>query len=65
MLDRVLSIDEVGSFAAVPLGQIAAGILIETSSAGSTYLAAGLGVVIASAVSFLLKDMRRLSYHES
>lgn len=62
VLGRVLSVDEVGSYAAIPLGQVAAGVLIQSTGIVSTYLVAGIGIVLTSVVGAFLKDMRNLRY---
>jgi DHA3 family tetracycline resistance protein-like MFS transporter len=64
VLGRVLSIDEVGSYAAIPLGQIAAGLLIEKSGIVATYMVAGFGILITAMTMLLLKDLRNLRYVE-
>lgn len=60
VLGRVLSIDEVGSFAAIPLGQISAGLLIVSSSITYTYLIAGLGLLATGLITIFLRDLRNL-----
>jgi MFS family permease len=62
VLGRVLSVDEVGSFAAIPAGQIVAGILISSSGIVFNYLTAGAGVVLTVLVMFSLRDLRNFRY---
>lgn len=62
ILGRVLSIDEVGSYAAVPLGQVAGGILTGGFGVIMTYTVAGFGVLATGIATLLLKDVRRLRY---
>lgn len=62
VLGRVLSIDEVGSYAAVPLGQVAGGILTGSFGVISTYTVAGVGVLVTGIATLLLKDVRSLRY---
>jgi len=62
ILGRVLSVDEVGSFAAIPLGQIAAGLLISSSGIVFSYLVSGAGVVVTAVAMVFLKDLRNFRY---
>jgi MFS family permease len=62
VLGRVLSVDEVGSYAAIPLGQIAAGIMIQSTGIVSTYLLAGVGIIVTAVAGAFLRDLRNLQY---
>jgi hypothetical protein len=62
ILGRVLSVDDVGSYAAVPVGQIVAGLLISMSGIVFNYLVAGVGVLLTVSVMFFLKDLRNFRY---
>jgi len=62
ILGRVLSVDEVGSYAAVPMGQIVAGLLISMSGIVFNYLVAGVGVLLTVSVMLFLKDLRNFRY---
>lgn len=62
VLGRVLSVDEVGSYAAIPLGQVVGGLLIQSYGVVPTYLVAGIGIVATAGATVLLKDMRRFRY---
>ena len=62
VLGRVLSVDEVGSFAAIPMGQIVAGLLISMSGIVFNYLVAGVGVLLTVLVMAFLKDLRNFRY---
>ena len=62
ILGRVLSVDEVGSFASIPMGQIVAGLLISSSGIVLNYLTAGLGVILTVFVMIFLKDLRNFRY---
>lgn len=62
ILGRILSVDEVGSFAAVPMGQIAAGLLISMSGIVFNYVVAGSGVLLKVFVMVFLKDLRDFRY---
>ena len=65
ILGRVLSVDEVGSYAAIPIGQIVAGVLISTSGIVVNYLAAGLGIILTGIAMLFLSDLRNLKYINS
>ena len=62
VLGRVLSVDEVGSVAAIPMGQIVAGLLISMSGIVFNYLVAGIGVLLTVSVMAFLKDLRNFRY---
>lgn len=62
ILGRILSVDEVGSFAAIPLGQIVAGLLIASAGIELNYLIAGGGVIITATAMLFLKDLRNFRY---
>lgn len=59
-LARVYSYDMLGSFLAVPLGQILAGRLAETFGLRTTVTAAGAVVALAAAATLLGRDTRNL-----
>jgi MFS family permease len=59
---RFFSIDEVGSFAVIPLGQIAGGVLLTTVGIPVTYVVAGLGSFGCTATLLLSRSVRRLAY---
>jgi MFS family permease len=59
-LARVYSIDAVGSFVAMPLGQIAAAPLSEWTGVAGTLQAAGLLIVAATTIALLSRDLRGL-----
>jgi hypothetical protein len=64
MMGRVFSADEVGSYALVPFGQTAGGVLTLLVGVQGTYLAAGGGIVffgLLMATSF--GALRRLGFH--
>lgn len=60
LLGRVISVDEVGSFAAVPLAQIAGGLLIQTFGVVPDIEIAGVGLIATGVVSIFLKDLRSI-----
>jgi DHA3 family macrolide efflux protein-like MFS transporter len=62
ILGRVLSVDEVGSFAAIPLGQIVAGLVISGSGIAFNYLIAGTGIILTAIAMMFLKDLRNFRY---
>jgi MFS family permease len=62
LLGRVFSIDEVGSFAVIPLGQIAGGILIVTVGIRVTYLLSGFGTAAIALLLLVSRDVRALGY---
>lgn len=64
MLGRFMSIDEVGSFAVIPLGQIVGGVLVMLAGIETTFAIAGLGVIVSSFATVLSRDVRNLGYSE-
>ena len=59
MLGRVVSVGDFGSFAAIPAGLVAGGLLIASYGVGNVYLVAGIGIVATGAVLLSLRDFRR------
>jgi MFS family permease len=62
LLGRFFSIDEVGSFAVIPLGQVAGGVLLTLVGVPVTYVVAGLGAFACTATLVLSRSVRRLAY---
>jgi MFS transporter, DHA3 family, macrolide efflux protein len=60
VLGRVISVDEVGSFASIPLAQIAGGLLIQTFGIAPDIEIAGFGLILTGIFSFFLKDLRNI-----
>ena len=60
LLGRYLSLDEVGSIAASPAGQIAGGVIISFSGIGVDYSIAAIGVAIFAFGLLLFPDVRSL-----
>ncbi len=61
-LGRVLAADEVGSYALVPFGQYAGGLLTVASSIQATYISAGVGTVGVGGLMGAMRDIRRLRF---
>ncbi|MCI4357090.1 MAG: MFS transporter [Thermoplasmata archaeon] len=61
LLGRFFAIDEVGSFAVIPLGQIVGGILVVTAGVDLAFLIAGLGTAASSFVLLTSRPARELS----
>jgi len=62
LLGRFFSIDEVVSFAIIPLGTIAGGLLLTTIGVGPTYVLCGIGGFACTAPLALSRSVRRLAY---
>jgi len=58
VLGRVISADEVGSFAAIPLAQIAGGLIIQFYGIIPDFEVAGIGLLLTGLASLFLKDLR-------
>ncbi len=64
MLGRVFSADEVGSYALVPFGQTAGGILTSATGVQGTYLIAGSSIAVFALVMVAgFGALRRLGFH--
>ncbi len=61
-LGRVLAADEVGSYALIPLGQTAGGLLTVSSGIQVTYLTAGIGTVGVGLLMGAMPELRRLGF---
>lgn len=64
MQGRYFSVDQLGSFAVIPLGQIVGAFLIQAMGVQFEYVVASAGVVVASALFFMSREMRGLRYVE-
>lgn len=62
LLGRFFSIDEVGSFAVIPLGQVAGGVLLTLVGVPVTYVVVGLGAFACTVTMVLSRSVRRLAY---
>ncbi|MEM0133732.1 MAG: MFS transporter, partial [Thermoplasmatales archaeon] len=62
LLARVLSIDSVGSFAAVPAALALGGLLINAHGIVFTYLVAGVGLLINGLIVISMNGFRSLKY---
>ncbi|MGD0203926.1 MAG: MFS transporter [Candidatus Bathyarchaeia archaeon] len=58
VLGRVISADEVGSFASIPLAQIAGGLIIQFYGIIPDFEVAGIGLLLTALASVFLKDLR-------
>ena len=62
VLGRVLSVDQVGSFAGIPGGLILGGFLATAYGIGADYAVAGAGLLVNGLVMLSLRDLRSLRY---
>lgn len=58
LLGRYFATDEAGSFAMIPAGQVAGGLLILSVGIGETYLLAGIGAFVCSGLLLLVPSVR-------
>jgi MFS family permease len=65
MQGRYFGLDQLGSFAAIPIGQVIGGLLITASSVNTDFLLAGAGVVASSGVFILSPYLRNLGLKPS
>jgi MFS family permease len=62
MQGRYFGVDQLGSFAAIPVGQVIGAIVIQSSSVQSDFLVAGGGICLASLGFLASSDLRALGY---
>lgn len=62
MQGRYFGVDQLGSFAVVPVGQVVGAFLITAKGVRFDYLVAAFGILISSALFLLSGEMRRLKY---
>ncbi len=62
VLGRVLSVDQVGSFAGIPAGLLLGGVLAARYGIGLDYLVAGVGLLGNGFAMLSLRELRRLRY---
>jgi DHA3 family macrolide efflux protein-like MFS transporter len=62
MQGRYFGVDQLGSFAVIPLGQVVGAFLIEATGVQTEYVVAAVGVVISAALFLLSKELRELRY---
>ena len=62
VLGRVFSVDEVGSYASVPAGQIVGGLLIQGAGIAVDFAVAGVGLFISTMLLLGVRDFRRFAY---
>jgi MFS family permease len=62
ILARVLSIDSVGSFAAIPAGIAVGAVLVTTYGVVFAYFVAGIGLLVNSVVVLSLREFRSFKY---
>lgn len=62
MQGRYFGVDQLGSFAVIPVGQVVGAFLINASGVQFDYLVAALGILVSSAIFLLSGEMRGLKY---
>ena len=65
MQGRYFGLDQLGSFAAIPLGQLLGGLLISASGVSTDFLIAGAGLAASSGLFFFSPYLRNLGLHPS
>jgi hypothetical protein len=63
MQGRYFGVDQLGSFAVVPVGQVVGAFLITANGVQFDYLVAAFGILLSSAVFLLSGEMRGLRYN--
>jgi MFS family permease len=63
MQGRYFGVDQLGSFAVVPVGQVVGAFLITVNGVRFDYLVAAFGILVSSAIFLLSGEMRGLGYN--
>ncbi len=63
MQGRYFGVDQLGSFAVVPVGQVVGAFLITVNGVQFDYLVAAFGILVSSAIFLLSGEMRGLRYN--
>lgn len=61
---RYFGLDQLGSFAAIPLGQVIAGVVIATSGIGVDFLIAGVGIAASAGLFVFSPYLRNLRWEQ-
>ena len=64
MQGRYFGLDQLGSFAVIPLGQLLGGVLITATSVNFDYLVAGVGTAASAGVFLLSPSLRNLGWKQ-
>ena len=64
MQGRYFGLDQLGSFAVIPLGQLLGGVLITATSVNFDYLVAGIGTAASAGVFLLSPSLRNLGWKQ-
>ena len=62
MQGRYFGVDQLGSFAVMPVGQVLGAFIIQSVSVRTDFLVAAVGISVTSLVFLLSKDMRAVGY---
>lgn len=60
MQGRYFGLDQLGSFAVIPVGQVLGGVVISTMGISTDYLIAALGTILSTGLFALSHDLRKL-----
>jgi uncharacterized membrane protein len=62
MQGRYFGVDQLGSFAVMPVGQVLGAFIIQSVSVQTDFLVAAVGTCVISLVFLFSKDMRAVGY---
>jgi MFS family permease len=62
MQGRYFGVDQLGSFAVMPVGQVLGAFIIQSMSVKTDFIVAAVGISVISLVFLLSKDMRAVGY---
>jgi len=61
---RYFGLDQLGSFAVIPVGQVLGGVIIATSGVGVDFMIAGIGAAAGAGLFILSPSLRNLGWRE-
>ena len=64
MQGRYFGLDQLGSFAVIPVGQVVGGVIIATAGVGTDFLVAGVGAAAASGLFIFSPYLRNLKWEQ-
>lgn len=64
MQGRYFGLDQLGSFAVIPVGQVLGGVIIAATSVNTDFLIGGIGTVVSAGVFFFSPSLRNLGWKQ-
>ena len=64
MQGRYFGLDQLGSFAVIPVGQVLGGVVIAASGVGADFMIAGVGTAVSAGAFYLSPHLRNLGWNQ-